>query len=453
MLGQEQLQGELSDFKDRNAGEQVMRQMRFAWDLLRLREVEEARLHFVTALSKFPRSDFLLREVAASAMFPLARGLHGDATAWVQLEKDSQSFESWESFAFLRFQRPKSYLSEGEAELLAAGMPSHSFVPGDHQGLVLEHRVGHDVELLRLLRALGLLGQVATEAIDTYERILGWAPRLREGVLQPSVEQWHSLYPFHNRRIYVHPCQRLQHPALNPVAELNMRLMRSGKVQSRAGGFLASGGALVIEDLLTPAALGRLRDFAELSTVWYEEKGGYLVSGLNSGFSTPLLAQIAEELRLPLSEVLCDLPLTNVLAFKFDIKPPSVVDLHADDASVHVNLWITADAEGLPDSDNASDGGVTIFDASHDVPVGSERAARSLEDLVAADKENVTVPYRENRAVVFDSTRIYSRRPFWPKSPDFRSRCISVSFLFGARGFYCPQRGRMVLRKAGSDST
>lgn len=433
-----------------------MRQLRFAWDLLRLRQVEEARLHFVTLLSKFPRSDFLLREVAASAMFPLVRGLHGDAAAWVYLaEADIAGgfFDAWEGYAFLRFQRPKTYLSEGEVELLAAGMPAHGFVPGDHLGLVLEHRVSHDLELFRLLHTLGLL-QAILEGIETYERVLRWAPRLREGVLRPSVEQWHSLYPFHNRRIYVHPCQRLQHPALNPVAELNMRLMRSGKVQSRAGGFLATGGVLVIEDLLTPAALTRLRDFAELSTVWYEEKGGYLGSGLNSGFSTPLLAQIGEELRALLSEVLCDLPLTNVLAFKFDNKPQSVVDLHGNAASVHVNLWITADVARLNDSANDSDGGMTIFDASHDVPVGSERA-RSLEDIVADDNENVSVPYRQNRAVVFDSAHIYSRRPFWPKSLDFRSRCISLSFLFGAPGLYCPQRGQMVLQKAaaGSDST
>ena len=481
-LSQEGLQSELEHFQNLSIGGQIMKQLRFGWELLLThRSVDEAHLHFAGVMAKYPDSDFLLRELAAAAVLTNALPEAGDDGlvlhravdgTWTHLRPShptiyAVSLERWEMYAAIRFKSPKAFLSEAEPQLLAAGMPPHAFVPVGQwdsssstadttgNGFIFEHRLRHDKELFRLLESMGLLAKgVAQRAIEAYERTLRSAPRVNEGLLQPTGDQWHGLYPFHNRRLYIHPCPRIAETALNPVASMETKLFHSPsrKATALAGGFLGSGGVLVIDNILSSEALKRLRDFAELSTIWYHEQGNFLAAGLNTGFATPLLAQVAEEFRELLQDVLCDLPLTDLRAVKFD--DVQEVDLQADQAAVTVNLWITADE--LDDSNS----GLTIYDASAGLDVFAVDSLSStksiLEELVrGVDGENVSVPYRQNRAVVYESTRIHSAQPFpLRKSMDLRSRMISLAFLFGSSGLHCIQRrmGKVMLENQAAQA-
>eukprot|EP00435_Cladocopium_sp_Y103_P041132 s968_g11.t1 len=466
---QEELKNLLVQFTDLNAGEQIMQQIRFGWNLLLShRNAEEARLHFVSAMAKFPDSPFLLKEFAAAAVLTHVLPRWGDdgymlyqadqSGNWAHIIEPKSTFyamtlDTWETFAAIRYRTPRGFLSEEEPELLAAGMPAHAFVPVvDVQGidgnaflggLVYEHRIQHDLKVFKLLESKGLLRpKVALQAGDAYTRVLRSATRVREGIMELTAEQWHSIYPYHNRRFYIHPCQRLVQ-ALNPASALETRLLQSSsqKVTSRAGGFLSAGGVLVIDNLLTPEAMMHLRDFAELSTVWYQERPNSLGAGLSTGFSPQLLAQVAEELKILLADVLCDLPLTNVWAFKFG--DDSGTDLRADQAAVNVHLWLSPD--GI--NQNESAGRITIYDATTDVePLPVEGGTGSmLEELVRQrDGKNISVPSRQNRAVVFDSARIHAEKSSIRRSEgnNFESfeYQISVSLLFGLKGLYCAQR-------------
>ncbi|CAK9113097.1 Uncharacterized protein SCF082_LOCUS52433 [Durusdinium trenchii] len=462
------LEGELMHFKNLSIGGQVMKHISFGWYLLLShRAIAEARLHFAAAIAKFPESNFLLRELAAAAVLGDALPQPGDdghtlhRTAdgtWAHVTPPEPAFyaitcDVWETYAAIRFQRPKAFLSEIEPELLAAGMSPHAFIPSVQigsgsapSGLILEHRLVHDIELLKLLHGMDFLASgVALQAIEACNRTLRSAPRAREGVLQPTVDQWHGLFPFYNRRLHVHPCPRLEQ-ALKPAVEMTMQLLHSPsrRAQTRAGGVLSTGGVLVIDDILTHTALTELRDFAELSTVWYQERDNSLGAALNTGFSTPLLAQIAEGLRELLGDVLCDLPLTDLRAIKFNQELPASIRLQADQAAVTVNLWITPGSADLKDSN----GGLTVYDASVEMD-NSINDKRMLEDLVQQlDGEHVSVPYRQNRAIVFESSRVYSMQEFTSRESEMRrSRRINVSFLFGLRGLHCAQRrvARIVL--------
>lgn len=462
------LEGELMHFKNLSIGGQVMKHISFGWYLLLShRAIAEARLHFAAAIAKFPESNFLLRELAAAAVLGDALPQPGDdghtlhRTAdgtWAHVTPPEPAFyaitcDVWETYAAIRFQRPKAFLSEIEPELLAAGMSPHAFIPSVQigsgsapSGLILEHRLVHDIELLKLLHGMDFLAPgVALQAIEACNRTLRSAPRAREGVLQPTVDQWHGLFPFYNRRLHVHPCPRLEQ-ALKPAVEMTMQLLHSPsrRAQTRAGGVLSTGGVLVIDDILTHTALTELRDFAELSTVWYQERDNSLGAALNTGFSTPLLAQIAEGLRELLGDVLCDLPLTDLRAIKFNQELPASIRLQADQAAVTVNLWITPGSADLKDSN----GGLTVYDASVEMD-NSINDKRMLEDLVQQlDGEHVSVPYRQNRAIVFESSRVYSMQEFTSRESEMRrSRRINVSFLFGLRGLHCAQRrvARIVL--------
>lgn len=248
----------LNEFTNLIAGEQIMHQIRFGWNLLLShRSAEEARLHFVSAMAKFPESPFLLRELAASAVLgPHVLPRLGDdghmlqqdqSGNWAHLKTQSDftasALDAWETFAAIRFKAPKRFLSEEEPELLAAGMPAYAFIPGLTEGdaaVLSQQRLLHDMELFKLLEGKGLLHpKVALLAIQACDRLIRGAVR---EVMEPTVEQWHSVYPFYNRRLYIHPCPRLPGKALNPSASLQTRLLQSTSHKaSRAGSFLSTG--------------------------------------------------------------------------------------------------------------------------------------------------------------------------------------------------------------------
>src|SRR6218665_2219277 len=113
----------------------------------------------------------------------------------------------------------------------------------------------------------------------------------------------------------------------------------------------------VIDNLLTPEGLAALRDFCLGSNVWrnvYVQ--GYLGAFPETGFACPLLAQIAEELQATFPAIFAGHPLRYLWAFKYD-SSLSGIAIHADEAAVNVNFWITPDSANLdPDS-----GGMVIW--------------------------------------------------------------------------------------------
>ena len=104
-------------------------------------------------------------------------------------------------------------------------------------------------------------------------------------------------------------------------------------------------GAIYFDDLLTPRALATLQRYLLESTIWHDFShiGGFVASYLEDGLACPLLLQIADELRATFPELLGPHPLTQAWAFK-GLEAEAAVDVHADDAAVSVNFWVTPDA-------------------------------------------------------------------------------------------------------------
>jgi len=106
--------------------------------------------------------------------------------------------------------------------------------------------------------------------------------------------------------------------------------------------------------------------------------------------------------------------------------------VHADNAAVNVNFWVTPDEANLdPDS-----GGVVIWDVAAPTDWSTAQLngdARGCEELILQRCGRPTsVPYRANRAVVFDSDLLHRTDDFSVKS-GYLNRRISISLLFGAR--------------------
>lgn len=199
-------------------------------------------------------------------------------------------------------------------------------------------------------------------------------------------------------------------------------------------GFRADhAGAVYCDDLLTPAALKELRSFLLESTIWHDFNhiGGFVASYLEDGLACPLILQIADDIRAVFAELLAQQPLAQAWAFK-GLKPASAIDVHADDGAITVNFWITPNAANL----KPERGGlvVTLAPPPDDWSISGYEAdqKRIVSFLEQAPQNRLTVPYKENRAVLFRSQLFH-----WSDAPEFAAgydnHRINLTFIYGRR--------------------
>jgi hypothetical protein len=189
---------------------------------------------------------------------------------------------------------------------------------------------------------------------------------------------------------------------------------------------------VVIDDLLTPEALEELRRYCRGSDVWHTAYAqGYLGAFPESGFAAPLLAQVAEELSATFPEIFADRPLRYHWAFKYDSSLDGI-GIHADEAAVNVNFWITPDEANL----DPEHGGLVIWDK--EAPLEWDFAKFNADESAAYDflassgAREIRVPYRANRAVIFDSN-LFHKTDKISFAPGYENRRINITMLYGRR--------------------
>jgi tetratricopeptide (TPR) repeat protein len=190
-------------------------------------------------------------------------------------------------------------------------------------------------------------------------------------------------------------------------------------------------GVARVDRLLTPRALTLLRRHLLESTIWHDfaHIPGFVASYLEDGLACPLVLQIADEFRAALPDLLGPHPLTQAWAFK-GLRGTEPIDLHADDAAISLNFWVTPDsANRAPDR-----GGLAIYAVPP--PAGWELVdydadrARIRTFLAGHEDRKLTIPYGENCGVLFESRLFHGS-----DSPDFaegyENRRINITMLFG----------------------
>jgi tetratricopeptide (TPR) repeat protein len=189
---------------------------------------------------------------------------------------------------------------------------------------------------------------------------------------------------------------------------------------------------VVIDNLLTDAALEKLRRFCWGSTIWRKVyPSGYLGALPEHGFACPLLAQIAEELRSTYPAVLGEHPLLQLWGFKYDSRLNGIA-VHADFAAVNINFWITPDNANLdPDS-----GGLIVWDVAAPPDWGfakyNDDVAAARDFLAHSAARPVKIPHRANRAVIFDSDLFHETDRIAFKD-GYLNRRINITMLYGRR--------------------
>jgi hypothetical protein len=188
----------------------------------------------------------------------------------------------------------------------------------------------------------------------------------------------------------------------------------------------------VIDNFLTPEALEQLRKFCLESTVWrHPYQFGYVGAFPQHGFASVSLFAIAEEFSAAMGEAFADFQLAQWWAFVYDATLPGT-DIHGDDADYSLNFWITPDSANL----DPNSGGLVVWDRKapsawsyNDYNSGGDKVRRYLEEQGA---ESTVIPYRSNRAVLFEG-HLFHKTDDFTFEPGFENRRRSVTILFRRR--------------------
>lgn len=292
---------------------------------------------------------------------------------------------------------------------------------------VSRSRLKHDAEQIQYLYNRGLLGAELSAYRDALVRLSRRVAENSENSSRMTVssDDLEVIAPSFNRILHYAESPRLPSGAVNPTLDVPAIEARYHATWPEV---------MYVDDLLTPDALASLRRFCLESTIWKRDyENGYLGAFLGDGFSCPLLLQGAEELRLKFPGIFKHHLLTQAWAFKYDSERTGL-NIHADAAAVNVNFWVTPDDANL-DSEH---GGLVVWnkEAPRDWNfkeynnTANEPKVRTF--LAESGAKAVTIPYRANRAVIFNSDLFHETDRFHFKD-EYEGRRVNITLLYGRR--------------------
>ncbi len=287
-------------------------------------------------------------------------------------------------------------------------------------------KLRHDIEQLAYLQSQGVMVAEAPVLIERYQRVLAAAEtRYGSGDHWDMTEAERSEIGAVYKRLLYRP----------DAPRVRRALSGSWSGASAESAYLEHPlGVVVIDDFLSADALESLRRFCLGSTIWFANRYAYgrLGATFRRGFNGPLLIQIAEELATAFPALIgSEHRLLQMWAFKYGAVQPAT-SAHADFAAVNVNFWITPDEANL---DPAS-GGMTIYDVEAPLTWDFDAYNRQGGKIGAFLREHsaqaMAVPYRSNRAVIFNSDLFHTTQPLRFRD-GYQDRRINVTLLYGTR--------------------
>ena len=161
---------------------------------------------------------------------------------------------------------------------------------------------------------------------------------------------------------------------------------------------------------------------------------------MNSGLSTGILGQMENELRLKMPKLIGNHPLKMIWAYKCFESVPEGLALHADDAIVNLNIWLTPDTANL--DKNGTSGGLIVHLTKNVPPEWSNLSFKRMNRLSEVDRiklflsevksERIEIPYKQNRAVIFHSNLFHETSSFSFKK-GFKNARINLTLSFGRK--------------------
>jgi hypothetical protein len=401
-------------------------------------DLEGAARGYADALRRDPEFRPARRHLAL-ALVRLGRPRESVALCRTELAEDDTG-AAWLGAAIARAMQEADLSVAGElAAILAALQRGSEWYPPAAAGpppaiadlQISVPKLQHDLAQLRYLRELGVLDTSFDELIEGYADAACRHAALGDNACAAlTPKDVHQIGRAYGRLVHVASAPRID-TALSGAWDRE-RVQRL-YCEQRPG--VVVPGVVVIDDFLTERALASLRRFCLESTVWSGNRyaDGRLGSRFFAGFNCPLLLQLAEEIRDALPELIGPRhSLRQLWGVKYTRPLPPDSSVHADFAAVNVNVWITPSAANL---DEAS-GGMVIYDLevppSWDFATYNERIDAIRAYLAHHRPRAIRVPYRQNRAVIFNSDLFHATEAVQFR-PAYDSHRIDVTMLYGER--------------------
>ena len=292
-------------------------------------------------------------------------------------------------------------------------------------------KIDHDIEQFEYLAASGYGDKKFHKLASIYRKIsLEINSSLDTDIVPLSDKHQKLLGDTYNRAIHI-----LDAPLLDksPISKsLNVNKITDDY-------FNHDFGLTYIDEFLNPHALESLREFLLGSTIWFDffHAGGYLGAYLEDGLASPLIIQIAEDLRGKLPKIFKDHKLTQLWAYKYDSRARDKdsftgINAHADFAAINVNFWITPKSANL----DKSSGGLVVYNSEApldwDFRTFNTNEQRIHEEILNHGGKKTIIPYNENRAVIFNSN-LFHETDIIDFKDGYENRRINVTMLFGRR--------------------
>lgn len=283
-------------------------------------------------------------------------------------------------------------------------------------------KLAHDAAQLRHLIAEGVAIPQARQIVDGYERLLGDLQALPDDTTVVTLNDRELAATLHayNRLLHL-PSTSV--PSDGPLsADVDFAATDRTFEQCRPL-------PVVVDDVLSKAALEELQRFTRDATIWFEVKdhGGHLGAYFEEGLGCELLIATAEALQQALPRNLMGLRLAQLWAYKH-VQGGSGTDLHADVGAISANLWITPDEASL----EPQGGGIEIWPVRMPDDWDFRRAnveRAGIRDMLAGTGDPIVVPHRCNRLVLFEANLFHRTSPGRFKS-GYENRRVNITFLY-----------------------
>ena len=283
-------------------------------------------------------------------------------------------------------------------------------------------KLEHDLNQIDyLIKTVNL--PIHKEQKNLREVINSWSKSVDDDKLIYLDEKNYNLIKnFYNRVMYISQYTKTNHSALNEktnFSDLETKYFESDQP------------IVVIDNFLCEETLQLLWKYCLESTIWFDSKenGGYLGAYMTDAFHHPALIEIAKDLRQKMPKIFDNKKLCQMWALKYKSGGKGT-RLHADDALVNLNFWITPD-ESKQNLDNNS--GIEIYDKP--VPDDwrfeeyNQSDLKIKEHLRKTNPEKIEIPYKQNRAVIFDSKFIHKSQSINFKK-GYTNQRINITMLF-----------------------
>ena len=299
--------------------------------------------------------------------------------------------------------------------------------------LISKAKIDHDIEQFEYLAASGYETKRFYELATLYKKVSSEINcPLDTDILPLSDKHRNVLGDTYNRPIHILEAPELGGSALGDSLDVN-------KITEDY--FEHEFGLTYVDDFLSTTALKSLRKFLLGSTIWFDffHAGGYMGTYLKDGLASPLILQIAEDLRKSFPKIFKNHSLTQLWAYKYDSRACEKnnsftgINVHADFAAVNVNFWITPKSANL----DPSSGGLVVYNAEAplewDFKTYNNNEEKIREEILKGDQKKTIVPYNENRVVIFNSN-LFHETDNIEFQEGYENRRINVTMLFGKRG-------------------